>query len=70
MAHQGEQEAFLGKSESSSFLSPAPDFLRSFSYLSDEDSDFEDLPDFTADGTDGGVDVFHFLPGDSSATGK
>ncbi|KAK3096680.1 hypothetical protein FSP39_002327 [Pinctada imbricata] len=67
MADQGEQEAFLGKSESCISL-PAPDFLRSFSHLSDEDSDFEDLPDFTGDGTDGGVDVFCFLPGDNSTT--
>lgn len=38
-----------------------PQFLRSFSIVSDQDSDFEDLPDFTADQDfpDGPTDLFH-----------
>lgn len=42
-----------------------PDFLRSISYFSDDDDDFEDLPDFTeCDTSGGGVDLFDY-PDDS-----
>lgn len=39
---------------------PFPDFLRSISYFSEDDDDFEDLPDFTEDTNAEGVDLFDY----------
>ena len=39
---------------------PFPEFLRSISYFSEDDDDFEDLPDFTEETSAGGIDLFDY----------
>lgn len=39
---------------------PFPEFLRSISYFSEDDDDFEELPVFTEDPSAGGIDLFDY----------
>lgn len=46
--------------EKLSACDPFPEFLRSISYFSEDDDDFDDLPDFTEDTIAEGVDLFDY----------